>query len=189
MTKPKAKPRPRIKPHGQTAKPGDPVSEVRTPKAPRLSRNVWLIGFDAARLAVLGEALKAAGHEIRTDETSNELAPNLRDFRPDLIVVDMQDQPERGRHTGQQLRADRVDLFHGQRNGSRRVAGEHTDLKRALGVQNARDHLHERALLGADLHLRVGHARGLFAAARERGMFRRIYVREVTDEFGRQAER
>lgn len=108
MTKPKAKPRPRIKPHGQTAKPGDPVSEVRTPKSPRLSRNVWLIGFDAGRLAVLAEALKAAGHEVRTAETSNELAPNLRDFRPDLIVVDMQDQPERGRHTGQQLRADRA---------------------------------------------------------------------------------
>ena len=108
MTKAKPKAKARIKPHGQTAKPGDPVSALRAPTKPRLARNVWLIGFNADRLGVLGKALTAAGHEFRTAETSNELAPNLREFRPDLIVIDMQEQPERGRHTGQQLRADRA---------------------------------------------------------------------------------
>jgi CheY-like chemotaxis protein len=108
MTKAKSKAKPRIKPHGQTAKPGEPVSSLRAPTKPRLSRNVWLIGFHPERLAVVAAALAAAGHEYRTAETSSELAPNLRDFRPDLIVIDMAEQPDRGRHTGQQLRADRA---------------------------------------------------------------------------------
>ncbi len=104
----KQKPRPRARPHGQTARPGDPVSAVRAPKAPRLARKVWLLGPEISRLTVLANALHAAGHEWRIAEVSTELAQQLRDFRPDLIVVDMQDQPERGRHTGQQLRADRA---------------------------------------------------------------------------------
>ena len=37
-----------------------------------------------------------------------ELAPSLRDYKPDMIVIDMQDAPDRGRHLAIQLRADRA---------------------------------------------------------------------------------
>jgi CheY-like chemotaxis protein len=45
---------------------------------------------------------------VKLGETTAELAPVVKDLRPDLIVIDLQDQPERGRHVAVQLRADRA---------------------------------------------------------------------------------
>lgn len=104
--KPAAKPK--VKPHGQSAKPGDPVSTLRTAKPPRLARNVWIFGFDAERIRLATEVLEGVGHKVKSSESSNELSQNLREFRPDLIVLDMQDHPERVRHAGAQFRADRA---------------------------------------------------------------------------------
>jgi CheY-like chemotaxis protein len=69
---------------------------------------VWIFGPSPERTAVAIDALTKAGHEAKAGETGVELAPSLRDYRPDLIVIDMQDAPERGRHLGVQLRADRA---------------------------------------------------------------------------------
>ena len=59
-------------------------------------------------LTAASDALTKAGHEAKAGEAGVELAPSLRDYRPDLIVIDMQDAPDRGRHLGIQLRADRA---------------------------------------------------------------------------------
>ena len=93
--------------HSQTSTPGQPVSTVRKTKDPLIARKLWIIASDKDRIAVAAQALTAAGHELRTAETSSELAPSLREFRPDLIVIDMQENPDRGRHVASQLRADR----------------------------------------------------------------------------------
>jgi CheY-like chemotaxis protein len=84
------------------------VSSVRTPRKPVLPRKVWIVGSGGERLAKATAVLEQAGHAVRSAETSAELAPTLREFRPDLIVVDMQEQPDRGRHIVAQLRADRA---------------------------------------------------------------------------------
>ncbi len=88
--------------------PGAPVSSVRETQKPIISRKVWILNADPERQAVAVEAISQAGHEIRTAATSNELAMNLREFRPDIIIIDMQQEPDRGRHTASQLRADRA---------------------------------------------------------------------------------
>lgn len=93
--------------HGQTSTPGQPLSTVRTPRDPLMSRKAWIIGANQERIAVAAQALTTAGHELRTAETSSELAPTLREFRPDIIVIDMQENPDKGRHVASQLRADR----------------------------------------------------------------------------------
>lgn len=84
------------------------ASSVRTPRRPLIARKVWILGSNAQRIGAAVAALEAAGHQVRTAETGGELAPALREFRPDLIVIDMQEQPERGRHVAIQLRADRA---------------------------------------------------------------------------------
>ncbi len=81
---------------------------MRTPRAPIIPRKVWLLGSNEKRIAAAVGALEGAGHAVRTAETSGELTPALREFRPDLIVIDMQDHPDRGRHVAMQLRADRA---------------------------------------------------------------------------------
>ena len=93
--------------HTQAGTPGQPVSTVRKPKDPLIARKAWIIGGHKERIAVAAQALTTAGHELRTAETSSELAPSLREFRPDIIIIDMQDFPDRGRHVASQLRADR----------------------------------------------------------------------------------
>jgi CheY-like chemotaxis protein len=91
-------------------KPGDtaPWSSVRVVQAPPIPRRVWIFGPNPARVQAAIDALTKAGHEAKAGETGVELAPSLRDYRPDLIVIDMQDAPERGRHLGIQMRADRA---------------------------------------------------------------------------------
>lgn len=93
--------------HSQTSTPGQPVSTARKPKDPLIARKLWIIASNKDRIAAAAQALTTAGHELRTAETSSELAPSLREFRPDLIIIDMQDNPDRGRHVASQLRADR----------------------------------------------------------------------------------
>ena len=83
-------------------------STVRSPRPPLLPRKVWILGAPENRLKLATEALEAAGHRVRSAETGAELASTLRDFRPEIIVIDMQDDPDRGRHVATQLRADRA---------------------------------------------------------------------------------
>ena len=90
------------------AKETSPVSSVRFRRDPILPRKVWVLGTNEKRTQTLIEAINAAGHRARTGESGSDLAPALREFRPDIIVIDMQDQPEKGRHVAQQLRADRA---------------------------------------------------------------------------------
>jgi hypothetical protein len=97
-------------------------------------------------------------------------------------------RPLFGDVAGEQFGADWMKVLHRQRNSGRGIAGENADLEHALGVQHAREDLHERALLGADLHLRIGHASGFGAAPSERWMFNWIYVRQIADDFGRKAK-
>ncbi len=85
-----------------------PWSSVRVPKAPAIPRRVWIFGPSPARIQAAVDALAKAGHEGKPGESGGELAPALRDYRPDLIVIDMQDAVERGRHLAIQLRADRT---------------------------------------------------------------------------------
>ncbi len=85
-----------------------PWSSVRVAKAPAIRRRVWIFGIEPGRVQKAIDALTAAGHEGKAGETGVELAPSLRDYKPDLIVIDMQDAPDRGRHLAIQLRADRA---------------------------------------------------------------------------------
>ncbi|MDA1195277.1 MAG: hypothetical protein O2894_08835 [Planctomycetota bacterium] len=84
------------------------ASSIRTPRSPILPRKVWLLGSQSKRMDAAAKALRAAGHELRSAVTGAELAPTLRDFRPDLIIIDMQEHSDRGRHVAVQLRADRA---------------------------------------------------------------------------------
>jgi CheY-like chemotaxis protein len=84
------------------------ASSVREGGAPPIPRRVWILGQDEARIARAVAAIEAAGHRVRVNEPGGELATVVREFRPDVIVVDMRDSPERGRHAAVQLRADRA---------------------------------------------------------------------------------
>lgn len=85
-----------------------PWSSVRVATKPPIVRRVWIFGPDPKRVEVAIQALAKAGHEGKAGETGVELAPTMRDFRPDMIVIDMQDAPDRGKHLAIQLRADRA---------------------------------------------------------------------------------
>jgi CheY-like chemotaxis protein len=81
---------------------------VRAAQTPLLPRKLWMLGLNPERLQAAVEAVQAAGHEAKAGEPGGELGPALKDFRPDVIVIDMADAPERGRHFATQLRADRA---------------------------------------------------------------------------------
>jgi CheY-like chemotaxis protein len=84
------------------------ASSVRTPRTPLISRKIWILGTAKGRVQAAVDALESAGHQVRAAESGAELAPVLREFRPDLIIIDMQEQADRGRHVAIQLRADRA---------------------------------------------------------------------------------
>ena len=69
---------------------------------------MWVLTPNAKRAEMALPAIHAAGHEARTSESGSDLAPQLREWRPDIIIIDMQDAPDRGRHVVAQLRADRA---------------------------------------------------------------------------------
>jgi len=83
-------------------------SSVRGRKAPPMPRRVWILGFDKERIQRATAAIEGAGHRVRSCEPGGDLGTTIRDFRPDVVVIDMQDHPERGRHAATQLRADRA---------------------------------------------------------------------------------
>jgi CheY-like chemotaxis protein len=68
---------------------------------------VWVLGCEQARVAAAVAFLAKAGHDVRGAEPGGELAPALRDHRPDMVVIDMSSDADRGRHLATQLRADR----------------------------------------------------------------------------------
>jgi CheY-like chemotaxis protein len=85
-----------------------PASSLRTPRPPLIPRRVWILGVQSSRVDTMQKALEEAGHEVRTAATGAELAPSLREFRPHLILIDMDAEHDKGRHVATQLRADRA---------------------------------------------------------------------------------
>jgi CheY-like chemotaxis protein len=83
-------------------------STVRDFSRPSLPRRVWILGQHQNRIQKAVQAIEGVGHQVRASEPGGELGTTIRDFRPDVIVIDMQDQPDRGRHAAVQLRADRA---------------------------------------------------------------------------------
>jgi two-component system phosphate regulon response regulator PhoB len=73
-----------------------------------MARRVWILGFDKERIEVATQAIVTAGHEVKSCEPGGDLSTTIRDFRPDVVVIDMEDNPDRGRHAAIQLRADRA---------------------------------------------------------------------------------
>lgn len=84
------------------------ASSVREPRPPLVTRKIWILGFTKSRIEVAAKVFADAGHRVRHCEPGGELGNTIRDFRPDIIVIDMADQPDRGRHAAVQLRADRA---------------------------------------------------------------------------------
>ena len=84
------------------------ASSVRENQTPIMARRGWILGFDKDRIQRAVQVIEAAGHRVRHCEPGGELGTTIRDFRPDVVVIDMAEQPERGRHAGVQLRADRA---------------------------------------------------------------------------------
>jgi CheY-like chemotaxis protein len=77
------------------------------PPLPLVSRRVWVLGCDTEKVTAAVTFLSKAGHDVRGAEPGGELAPALRDHRPDMVVIDMSSDADRGRHLATQLRADR----------------------------------------------------------------------------------
>jgi CheY-like chemotaxis protein len=75
---------------------------------PAMPRKIWLLGLHAERLEIAAQAISSVGHEARVGEPGGEVAPTLKDYKPDVIVIDMAEGPDRGRHFATQLRADRA---------------------------------------------------------------------------------
>ncbi len=75
---------------------------------PTLPRKIWLLGLHPERLQNAATAITSVGHEARVGEPGGEVAPTLKDYKPDVIVIDMAEAPDRGRHFATQLRADRA---------------------------------------------------------------------------------
>ena len=84
------------------------ASSVREPRPPILARKIWILSFTPSRIEIAAKIFSDAGHRVRFCEPGGELGNTIRDFRPDIIVIDMADQPDRGRHAAVQLRADRA---------------------------------------------------------------------------------
>lgn len=83
----------------------------RVAKYPRsaaiVGRKVWILGCDSARIGVAVEFLAKKGHTARGAEPGGDVGASLRADRPDLVVIDMESDGDRGRHLAVQLRADR----------------------------------------------------------------------------------
>src|SRR5688572_18085185 len=77
------------------------------PEIPTVTRKVWILGCESARVVTAVTFLSKAGHTARGGEPGGEVGPALRTERPDLVVIDMATDPDRGRHIAVQLRADR----------------------------------------------------------------------------------
>jgi CheY-like chemotaxis protein len=83
-------------------------SSARATATPAVPRKIWLLGTRPEKMQTAVAAIHGAGHEAKVGEPGGELGPTLKDFKPDVIVIDMADAPDRGRHFAVQLRADRA---------------------------------------------------------------------------------
>ena len=72
------------------------------------------------------------------------------------------------------------------RDGKRAVARERADLERTTRAEQTRQQREEARLVGADLHARLGQARGLLAQAPRDVAFARAHGAHVLVERGRQ---
>ena len=77
------------------------------PVTPVVTRKVWVLGCDPARVEVAVLFLVKAGHQARGGEPGGDVGAALRTERPDLVVIDLATDGDRGRHVAVQLRADR----------------------------------------------------------------------------------
>ncbi len=94
-----------------------PRKKLPAPPAPRVARfgstralvarKVWVLGCDMGRVSVAVQYLLKAGHDAKGGEPGGDVGTALRTERPELVVIDMASEPERGRHLAVQLRADR----------------------------------------------------------------------------------
>jgi CheY-like chemotaxis protein len=70
-------------------------------------RKVWILGCDSSRVGTAVSYLMKKGHDARGGEPGGDVGAALRTERPDLVVIDMETDGDRGRHVAVQLRADR----------------------------------------------------------------------------------
>jgi CheY-like chemotaxis protein len=91
--------------------PGADLDIDRVAKYPRTSaivpRKVWILGCDTDRIAAAIEFLTKRGHTARGAEPAGDVGATLRADRPDIVVIDLESDADRGRHLAVQLRADR----------------------------------------------------------------------------------
>lgn len=78
------------------------------PEIPPVTRKVWILGCDRERMEAAIGFLQKAGHDARGAEPGADVGAALRTERPDLVVIDMASDGDRGRHVAVQLRADRA---------------------------------------------------------------------------------
>ncbi len=72
-----------------------------------LARKVWILGCEEPRIVSAVAYLRKAGHDARGGEPGGDIGTALRTERPDLVVIDMAAEADRGKHVAVQLRADR----------------------------------------------------------------------------------
>jgi len=72
-----------------------------------VARKVWILGCEMSRVAVAVQYLIKAGHDAKGGEPGGDVGTALRTERPELVVIDMASEADRGRHLAVQLRADR----------------------------------------------------------------------------------
>jgi hypothetical protein len=92
----------RRKPSGSRSKVG-----LYGPPVPVLARRVWILGCEKERVETAVTYLAKAGHDVRGAEPGGDVGPTLRASHPELVVIDMASDPDRGKHLAVQLRADR----------------------------------------------------------------------------------
>jgi CheY-like chemotaxis protein len=99
---------------GAKVAPGPRVSLPSIPRVARYApsagvtpRKVWILGCDSERVGAAVSYLIKKGHDARGGEPGGDVGSALRTERPDLVVIDLETDSDRGRHVAVQLRADR----------------------------------------------------------------------------------
>jgi CheY-like chemotaxis protein len=95
--------RPAARPSGK----GIPRVARYTPTSVVVPRKVWILGCDSGRVGNAVTYLMKKGHVARGGEPGGDVGAALRTERPDLVVIDLETEGDRGRHVAVQLRADR----------------------------------------------------------------------------------
>lgn len=100
------KPRKKPSPHPIPVQAPSRVARFGSSRA-LVARKVWVLGCDMGRVSIAVQYLIKAGHDAKGGEPGGDVGTALRTERPELVVIDMASEPERGRHLAVQLRADR----------------------------------------------------------------------------------